>query len=128
MSISIEGLDKLYKKFDRVKATSTLVPPTQRAVLRIQRRMQKYPPQRPGSKYDRKGTLGKRWTVRVKRTGDAVQGKVGNATVYAPFVQSHQFQRRIHRGRWQTDQRVVREEERVIVADFKRTVDKALEG
>ena len=51
MSISIEGLDKLYKKFDRVKATSTLVPPTQRAVLRIQRRMQKYPPQRPGSKY-----------------------------------------------------------------------------
>lgn len=32
----------------------------------------------------------------------------------------------IHRGRWNTDDQVVREEQPAIVADFQREIDKAL--
>lgn len=136
MSVEIRGLDKLFKKLGRVAATDVLVKPMQRGVLRLQRRMQIYPPAPVGSRYIRgygfpghptSEKLGQRWAVRITRSGNGLTGKVGNNASYGPLVQSHQFQAAVHkRTGWVTDRKAVSEEQATIVADFQREIDKAL--
>ena len=141
VEIEIRGTDALIAKLGKVQATNVLRDPMQRAVLRIQRDMQEYPPQRVGSRYVRgrgmanaagavvhktSQNLGKRWTTKVHQAGAYLEGKVGNNVSYAPFVQSRQFQARIHRGRWQTDAQVVDRLARTIVGDFEQTIAAAL--
>lgn len=127
MSIKIEGIEELFRKLDQATAVQTLVPPMQRAVLRLQSRMANYPPAPPRSRYRRTGTLGRRWTTRVTQESDGVRGTVGNNTVYGPLVQSSRFQTRIHqRTGWQTDRSVLEEERDAIVADFQRAISEAL--
>lgn len=129
MSITIKGLDKLYKKLGKVAATQVLEKPMQRGVLRLQRSMQVYPPQRPNSSYRRTGTLGRRWTVRIIKSGNGLTGKVGNNASYGPLVQSSRFQTALHRSTgWTTDERAVKENEKIILDDFARMIDKALAG
>ena len=126
VEIEIRGTDALIAKLGKVQATNVLRDPMQRAVLRIQRDMQEYPTQRVGSTYRRTGTLGRLWTTRVQQNSGYLEGKVGNRVKYAPFVQSRQFQARIHRGRWQTDERVVNLNARTIVRDFEATIERVL--
>lgn len=126
VTIEISGVDALIAKLGKVQGTNVLRPPMQRAVLRIQRDMQEYPTQRIGSTYRRTGTLGRLWTIRIQQSGQYLEGKVGNRVKYAPFVQSRQFQSRVHRGRWQTDERVVNLNARTIVRDFEATIAEAL--
>ena len=126
VEIEIRGTDALIAKLGKVQATNALRDPMQRAVLRIQRDMQEYPTQRVGSTYRRTGTLGRLWTTRVQQNSGYLEGKVGNRVKYAPFVQSRQFQARIHRGRWQTDERVVNLNARTIVRDFEATIERVL--
>ena len=126
VEVSIQGTDALIAKLGKVGATNVLRPPMQRAVLRIQRDMQEYPIQRVGSTYRRTGTLGRLWTTRIQQSGQYMEGKVGNRVKYAPFVQSRQFQARVHRGRWQTDERVVNLNARTIVRDFEATIAEAM--
>lgn len=139
MSITIKGLDKLYKKLGKVAATQVLEKPMQRGVLRLQRSMQVYPPARSGSKYIRgygfKGgprtseKLGQRWTTRIIKSGNGLTGKVGNNASYGPLVQSSRFQTARHRSTgWTTDERAVKENEKIILDDFARMIDKALAG
>lgn len=141
-NITIQGLDALYRKFGAVQATTLLIPPMQRAVLRLQRRLATYPPPIPGSRYVRgrgmankdgrvtrltSEKLGSRWTTKVTRDAGGVSGTVGNNASYARYVQSQADQAKIHQKRWSTDQSVLREEGPTIVADFKGAVDAALE-
>jgi len=127
MAIEIRGIDKLMRKLGKATAISVLQKPMQRALLRIQRDMQEYPPQPASSRYRRSGTLGRRWTTRMTRSGGGLQGRVGNTTAYGPWVQSHRFQARVHRRTgWRTDERVIRENQQAIVADFQRGIDRAL--
>jgi hypothetical protein len=126
-SIDIEGIDKLFAKLDRAQAISTLRPPMQRSVYRLQRDMAQYPPARPGSSYIRTGTLGRRWTTQVTETADGLTGKTGNNTSYGPFVQSQMFQAAVHQGRWQTDQQVMDRNRESIQADFERTIQRELD-
>jgi len=125
VTVDIKGTDALIAKFGKVQATNVLRDPMMRAVLRIQRDMQEYPTQRVGSLYRRTGTLGRLWVTKVYQEGAYLTGKVGNRVKYAPFVQSRQFQARIHRGRWQTDERVVNLNARTIVRDFEATIERA---
>lgn len=152
MSVEIKGVDALIKKLGMVAAQNTLDAPMQRSLFRVQRRMQEYPPalpprQGPSSQpvrfttragrsvdfiakapkpYRRTGTYGRRWTTRVLRAGDGLQGRVGNNTRYAPYVGSERFQARVHRGRWNTDAGVLRQETPAITADFQQAIDRAL--
>lgn len=146
MTVTIKGLDQLFRKLGKAAATKTLEAPMQRSVLKLQRRMQEYPPalasrQGPVSArtskrglksfrngYRRTGTYGRRWTARVMPAGNGLLGKVGNNVAYGPYVGSQQFQARVHRGRWNTDDQVVKEERAAIVTDFAREIDKALAG
>lgn len=142
-NITIQGLDALFRKFERVQAIAILTPPMQRAVLRLQRRLATYPPPIPGSRYVRgrgwankagkvtrltSEKLGSRWTTRVRRGAGGIEGVVGNNASYVRYVQSVADQANIHKGRWPTDQSVLREEGPTIVADFKNVIDAALEG
>lgn len=139
------------RKLGKVEGTRVMVKPMGRSVARLQRRMQEYPPalspmQGPASQpvrfaargrpvefiarrrkpYRRTGTYGRRWTIRITAGNRGVMGRVGNNTRYAPYVGSQQFQARIHRGRWNTDRRVVGQEQVAILADFRSEIDRAL--
>jgi hypothetical protein len=153
---TIQGLDALLKRLDAVTAAQVVVPPMRRAVERIKRRMQVYPPppaaiQGPSSRpvrfrtgagadvsfvarsrgqYKRTGTYGRRWTTRVwgEARSNVIYGRVGNNTKYAPWVGSQRFQAGIHRNRWGTDEQALRQELPIIQDDFTATIDRALGG
>lgn len=126
LTITIQGVDRLIAKLGRVQGTQVLLPSMQRAVIRLQRYMAKYPAPPPKSRYRRTGTLGRRWTTKIDSTGDGVTGKVGNNTVYGPLVQSKQFQSSVHKKRWQTDADAIRDNRSDIVKDFNASIKEAL--
>lgn len=140
ISIRIEGVDRVIAKLGKVEGARVLDAPMQEAVRLVQRDMQEYPPPIAmrirsnargtatflGQGYRRTGTLGRRWTVRVRRLGDGVVGSVGNNTHYAPFVQSRRFQAWMHRGRWQTDALVIQRRRDEIVRRFQAAIRQAL--
>jgi hypothetical protein len=89
--------------------------------------MQAYPPAPAQSSYKRTGTYGRRWTVRVSRSGNGLSGTVGTNVPYAAYVGSRMFQTTAHRRTgWETDARAVATNEGAIVADFQSAVDRAL--
>ena len=127
LQIVSQPLNKLMDKLGRLEAIDVLEAPMNRAVLRVQARMADYPTQRTGSTYVRTGTLGRRWTTKVTKLPDGVEGRVGNVTVYGPLVQSSMFQTKAHKkGGWQTDARVMNEEAPAIIRDFKQAIEDAL--
>lgn len=130
MEIHIEGIDKLFAKLDRAQALETLRAPMQRSLYRLQRDMADYPLVPPASNYQRTGTLGRRWTTsqpQINRTMDGLQGRIGNVTEYAPFVQSRQFQRPVFRRiGWQTDEQVLERNLDDIQRDFEQAIRDAL--
>lgn len=127
-NIEIQGIEELFRKLGGAVAISTMRPPMQRSVYRLQAGMAKYPPQRLGSSYRRTGTLGRRWTTAISESADGLVGKIGNSTSYGPFVQSEMFQSRVHQGLWQTDADVAKQEQAAIVRDFDQTIQGALSG
>jgi hypothetical protein len=141
--IEIKGLAELTRKLQSLeKVNNVLEPPMHRAVDRIQKRMAMYPPVRPGSRYSRgegwrnkdgrvtrftSENLGKKWTTKVTRSLAGIIGKVGNDVSYGPFVQSKQFQARVHQGRWtNTDEAVLAEYLPTITDDFNKAVQDAI--
>ena len=127
MSIEIRGIAELMAKLGAAEGVNKLRDPMKRAVLRIQYVMQDYPRAPASSTYTRTGTLGRRWTTKIDESGNGLRGKVGNNTIYGPWVQSERFQTRQHRRTgWVTDLRAVRENEAAIVADFEREIQRAL--
>ena len=86
--ITVNGVEQIVTKFGRLQGVRFLRPPMQRAVIRLQSFMAKYPPKPPKSKYRRTGTLGRRWATKIDESAGGLVGKVGNNTEYAPLVQS----------------------------------------
>jgi hypothetical protein len=127
MSVTVTGLDELFRKLDRVAAIDKLEEPTYQGVLLLQSFEQDYPPQPALSRYIRTGTLGRRWTTKVERTSDGFIGRVGNNVPYGPYVQSKRFQARFHaRTGWRTDEQAVDENRATIVGFYQAAVDRAL--
>ena len=129
IEIEVRGIERVVRELGRGAALETMRAPMLRGLYRLQRRMAAYPSAPTGSSYVRTGTLGRRWTtaapVITGGAGDMV-GRIGNNTTYGPFVQSEQFQARVHRGRWETEQKVMASEKDAIVKDFERAVQAAL--
>ena len=124
--IEIQGIDALFRKLGNVTAISTLRPPMQRAVFRIEAGMKKYPSPPSGSRYRRTRRLGNAWTIKIDQSANGLVGTVGNNTSYGPWVQSSMFQAAVHQGRWQTDQDVATKETPAIIADFEQAIGAAL--
>lgn len=127
VSVTVQGVDQFVRKYTQLQRTEILYPPMVRGVERLKSFMAKYPNQRnPDSKYRRTGTLGRRWTTRVTRSAVGLTGKVGNNTIYAPWVQSERFQAEIHQGWWQTDRDAIRGNRSAIVRDFESVIQNAI--
>ena len=141
VEITVAGVDRIVAKLGRVESMRQLAPAMRRAVLRLQRDLQEYPPPRPGSRYvrgrgwaDANGVvtrltseqLGKRWTIKVTSSATELVGRVGNNVSYAPFVQSRQFQARVHQGRWLTDVGAMNRNAEAIVRDFEAAIRDAV--
>lgn len=126
MSITITGIDELERKLG-ANFIDILEPPMNRSVLRLEAYMKEYPPAPARSFYVRTGNLGRRWTHSVTRNTDSLIGKAGNNTIYGPYVQSQQFQKRIfQRIGWRTDQSAIDTLENDIRADFEQSIREAL--
>lgn len=149
MSIDIDGLEAVFKKLGKFETLRIMEEPMERSVRKIEYELKEYPPPpaqgewaaktHPAQKRaffallraglikgKRTGTLGRHWTVKIDRTADSLEGRVGNNTSYGTFVQSKRFQTRFHQGRWKTDQQVVDQLRREIVKDFEDTARKAI--
>ena len=126
IEIQISGVESLLAKLTSAQGNSKLRAPMDKSVKLLEQRMKKYPPQRAGSHYVRTRRLGPSWTTEIAENANGLVGKVGNNTEYGPFVQSQQFQARIHRGRWQTDAQVMESERPTIERYFQEAIDKAL--
>lgn len=126
----------------RLASNEWLRAPMIRSLARLQNDMATYPPTRPGQRYIRgRGStnaqgrvtrltsqnLGKRWTSRVRATGNGLEGELGNNTSYGPFVQDSERQAWMHRGRWQTDEDAAEQNEAAIRADFLATISRLTE-
>lgn len=126
VTLEIRGIQELFRKLNSIDAIKILEDPMNRAVLRLESRLKVYPPTRPGQRYVRSGTLGRRWTHEVIKQSNGIIGKVGNNTIYGPFVQSRQFQRAIFKNRWQTDLDVLESEKDAILRDFEKAIAEAI--
>jgi hypothetical protein len=127
-TIRITGIEEILRRLDAATATQTLQRAMLRSVNLLVNRVADYPVQRSGSTYRRTGTLGRRWTARVETGPKGVIGRVGNNTIYGPWVQSKRFQSRVHRGRWQTDQAVMERSLAEIEGHFQQELQAALDG
>jgi len=128
IDVRLEGQEALNDILDDADGVAHLRPPMERATLRLQADMAKYPRQRSGAKNRRTGELGRRWTRRISTVGGGIDGWVGNNASYGPYVQSAQRQAWMHRGVWQTDEDVLNRHRAEIVADFERAIQGALRG
>lgn len=148
--VQIVGLEPLIAAVGRLAAGSVLRDAMEVAVERVRTQIAIYPPPATGYRmvwkserqrrwffaalrsgaiqvpYRRTGTLGRRWTTEVSRQGDDLVGRVGNVTVYGPFVQSVDGQAAVHRGRWRTDEQVARLMEPNIQALFEARIEAAM--
>lgn len=129
MSITIDGMQEVFRTLARTAAIDKLDAPMQRSVLRLEAYMKDYPPPPLNSSYVRTGSLGRRWATDIERRQDGLIGRVGNNIHYARWVQSRMYQQRIfeHIG-WRTDTQAIRANETAIRDDFQAAIDAAVRG
>ena len=77
--------------------------------------------------YRRRGTLGRKWAVKVKMAPEVV-GYLGNVRPYAGYVQDRKNQAKIHQGNWPTVQDVIEDETDFVVEKFERAARIIFEG
>lgn len=125
LEIEVRGLERLVRSLSAFEVFRVLRPGMIRGMARVVNAMADYPAPPEASTYRRTGTLGRRWTQTqpsVEETTTELRVKVGNNTSYGPWVQDAQFQAWMHRGRWQTDEEMLRANEGAIVADLNALV------
>lgn len=151
VTVTIEGLDRLKRKFDAATNVRILRPSMVRSLARLEDPLKTYPqPIAPGvwaanttpaqkraffaklrakkTSGARTGTLGRRWLSRTYVSGNTLVGEWGNNTEYATFVQDEVEQARFHRGRWVTTRHVLNNATAAIVTDFNTAIEQALRG
>ena len=128
MTITVEGAKELRRAFARAPRIYTRH--ARRAMTKTvglgEQKLKAYPPPIAGSSYQRTGTLGRRWTHKVTGLLGGVTGIIHNLTPYGPWVQSEEFQASVHRGRWQTDKRVVKQIQPQVVGFWEDAMEDAV--
>ena len=130
ISIQIRGIEAAYRKLG-TDILGAIEPAFAGGVIRVEGRMKKYPPPRPGQTYrrgidPRSERLGQRWTHQVTRTATEVRAKTGNNASYAPWVQNDEFQAWMHRRRWTTDVEALEAEAPSVEREAGRLVEEAM--
>lgn len=121
-------IDSAMRTLNNVKGTRWTAAPAREAGRMLKEQLAKYPvqasPKRGQKVYRRKGNLGRGWSVSVKVLSGSVQVSVSNPVRYSPFVQSERLQASWHRGRWTTEEKVLRENTGKIEALFKAALNR----
>ena len=130
ISIQIRGLDNAYRKLG-ADVLPIIEPAFTGGAIRVEGRMKKYPPPRPGQTYrrgidPRSERLGQRWTHQVTRTSTEVRAQTGNNASYAPWVQNQEFQAWMHRRRWTTDVEALEAEAPSVERDAARLIERGM--
>ena len=122
-SVEVVGLDEVLRKLGNAASPANLMRGMRKATLLVQGGVAVYPPAQPKPMqwkserqrrfvlaalhdgtiqipYRRTGTLGRRWTSEVSAEGNDVVGRVGNNTVYGPYVMGKDGQAGYHAGVW----------------------------
>jgi hypothetical protein len=114
-AIRVEGAAGAAASFRQAaRQVGALQTPIWRSLLMMERELKVYPPPPPMSSYVRSGRLGASWNSMVTGNSGILQTNVP----YSIWVQSAQYQAFQHRGRWQTDEQVLRRLEPEIVRNF----------
>lgn len=118
LDYEIRGLEDVQQKYATAHRNlrGEMETATRKAVTYVHGQVPGYPPPPATSTYRRTGTLGRSVTSfssegalsRVEPMGSVVQGVIGTAIGYAPWVIDANRQAGPHRGRWYTLQSVVR--------------------
>lgn len=119
--VVVEGLDELMQAFENFPAIAhgEVRAAMEKALMLLQAAAADYPQQRQGSTYRRTGTLGRLWTSATREITQGrheLEGRVGNATPYGPYVQDEDMQVTVHRGRWKTTKQIIAENEEAVDA------------
>lgn len=108
--ITITGDKQLLDTFDSINDFDAwATPPMTRATRKLFERVKTYPPNRPGSRYQRTFTLQRSIDWNVESTRNGVTGHVYSSGAnqgygdYEAFVKVEGFQAEIHQGFWPTD-------------------------
>lgn len=128
LDIEIQGLDGVLAALDAFpeQVAARMEEATTRVVLRLIPDLARYPAPPAGSTYRRTGTLGRTWTSATptfQAMASGFEGRVGNATPYAVYVQSADDQAWMHRGRWPTDEDVLADHAGDIQAEYTAAVE-----
>jgi len=119
-TIEIRGLDVIQAALGRIdNLLADMAEPTRETLELLKRRMQEYPPPPAGSRYVRTYRLRNSWQENVILSGSVLGRLESFGAHYAPYVQDDVQQASVHQGRWQTRQRVAREEEDRAVAVYE---------
>ena len=127
--IIILGMDALIRKVGSVeKAQDVVEPVIVRHSQEIGKKWHAYPPQLPNQRYRRTGRLGRGRRQIVNRTPSAVEAIARNDGVpYNVWVIRTATQAGIHRGRWNSDERLIESESPQVIRDANAAIQAKLD-
>lgn len=132
IQVTVEGVETAVAKLRRLDANllQIIEPPINRGAFYLESGLKEYPPPPPDSRYrrgvdPRSERLGTRWTTEPRRGADMIGRVVGNTASYAPYVQSAVRQAWMHRGRWKTDEEILRESQPALLDDIAGALRRA---
>lgn len=123
-SVTITGDEELQRELRALHDLAPLRDAMDRAAALVQGHISSYtrvaPPERPSYQrgYGRRNRAGKvtrytseklnqSWSRRVEERAGAIEGIIGAAASYGPYVMDRNRQAWMHRGRWMTDEAVL---------------------
>lgn len=150
-SVEVIGLDEVLRKLGNAASPAVLMRGMHKALNLVRRQIVTYPPAshkpmvwaseaqrrfvmaaiRSGEievPYRRTGDLSRAWTSEVSETGTDVVGRLGNNTVYGPYVMGKETQAAYHAGTWPVAAEVAEESMDGIVQCFVMAAEEALRG
>lgn len=127
--IEIQGMDALVRKVGSIEKAQNIVEPViVRHSERIGKKWHTYPPMLPSQRYRRTGKLGRGRRQLVQRTPLSISAIARNDGVpYNVWVIRTQSQAGIHRGRWNSDERLVESESADVVRDASAAIQAKLD-
>ena len=116
------GVDALISRLQSTVAPESLLPVYRKYAAQAERYLKVYPTPPGGSTYDRSGLLGQAWQHDARIESGRVVAEAWNTRSYAPWVQEHEQQAKVHRGRWRTDRMALDEVEDPLKSELGATI------
>lgn len=130
VEIQIEGTAALRRILERLEVLPDgLEPAVDEANQLLLEELRDYPPKLPNQRYVRTFRLRDSWQPsRIMREGTL--GRVWGDIAYNQWVMDERFQAAIHQGRWQTVQRIARDEalQQQVSDIFERRLQAMVDG